>query len=80
MGMHITVVVAWLIINVAATLVTQMVINAIGSLFNEIHMMKNERIQSTKSLAKNVLVLSPTDLSVLCASVKSKWITTAGIK
>ena len=62
-----------------STMLVQMVMNAIGSLFNEIHLLKHERLKSTKSLAKNVLALNATDLSVLCTSIKSKWITEAGI-
>ena len=76
---QISLLVAWLLVTVGATLVIQMVINAIGSLFTEIDMLRAERIQSTKSLAKNVFALNPSDLSILCASVKSKWISTVGI-
>ena len=36
-------------------------------------------MKSTKTLAKNVLALSASDMSILCSSIKSKWITEAGI-
>ena len=69
----------WFFAQITGTMVIQMIINAVGSLYTEVHGLQIERSQFAKSLAKNVFALRQSDKSVLCASVESKWIAAAGI-
>ena len=51
------VILVWLFVQLSGTMVIQMIVNAIGSLFAEVHELKAERSKFTKSLAKNVFAL-----------------------
>ena len=48
----------WFLVQVASSLVLQMVINAIGALHTDVQVLRSERGYVTKSQAKNVFVLS----------------------
>ena len=50
--------VVWFLIQVASSLVIQIVINAIGALYTDVHVLRSERGHVTNSQAKNVFVLS----------------------
>ena len=74
-----SILIVWLSVEIGGAIAIQMVISAIGSLSTEDYTLKAERCQFTNSLAKNVLALRRSDMKVLCSSIQSTWIATAGI-
>ena len=64
----------WFLVQVASSLALQIVINAIGSLYTDVYVLRSERGHITKSQAKNVFVLNKANKSVLSSQIKSKWL------
>ena len=52
-----TLLIVWCVVQIAGASAVHIVINAIGSLHSEVHVLKTERCKFAKTLAKNVLVL-----------------------
>ena len=49
--------IVWCIVQIAGAIAVHTMINAIGSLYSEVHVLKTERCKFAQTLAKNVLVL-----------------------
>ena len=66
--------IVWFLVQLASSLALQIVINAVGSLYTDVEVLRSERGSITDSQAKNVFVLNSKNKSVLSAKVKSKWL------